>query len=404
MYQWYIRLIGLAACLAIVVVVMGAWVRLTDAGLGCPDWPGCYGSLIVPSDTDAAAAAEANAAYPERALESEKGWHEMIHRYAATTLGLAILLAAFLAWRNRADARQPVIMPIVLLGVVIFQGLLGMWTVTLLLKPVIVMAHLLGGLTTLSMASWLLLDHIRRNGSGRLKGRLMYKPALIGLVILVCQIALGGWTSSNYAALACPDLPTCQGEWWPPEVNFAEGFVMWRGLGVDYEFGVLDAPSRVAIHFTHRLGAIVTFLLLGYLAIRTLRDSANRAVRSAGHFVLVALIAQVSIGLGVDYEFGVLDAPSRVAIHFTHRLGAIVTFLLLGYLAIRTLRDSANRAVRSAGHFVLVALIAQVSIGLGVVWFGLPLWLATAHNGVAAVLLLTMLNLNHAKASYPARA
>jgi cytochrome c oxidase assembly protein subunit 15 len=336
MYQWYIRLISLAACLAVIVVVLGAWVRLTDAGLGCPDWPGCYGSLIVPDDENPGAVAAAAVDY-ERPLESEKGWHEMIHRYAASTLGLAILIAALLAWRNRADARQPLVMPVALLGVVIFQGLLGMWTVTLLLKPLIVMAHLLGGLTTLGMAFWLLLDHVRRTESGHPKGRLLYRPALIGLAVLVLQIALGGWTSSNYAALACPDLPTCQGEWWPPEANFAEGFVLWRGLGIDYEFGVLDAPSRVAIHYTHRLGAMVTFLLL-------------------------SLVAYTAIG------------------------------------------SSANRAVRQAGQLVLLALVVQVSIGIGVVWFGLPLWLATAHNGVAALLLLTVINLNHAKATYPARA
>ncbi|MGI9344577.1 MAG: COX15/CtaA family protein [Gammaproteobacteria bacterium] len=336
MYQWYVRLIGLAACLALVVIVLGAWVRLTDAGLGCPDWPGCYGDLIVPDDDDPEAVARANAEF-ERPLDSQKGWHEMIHRYAATTLGLAILIAAALAWTNRRDPNQPVALPVFLLGVVIFQGLLGMWTVTLLLKPVIVMGHLLGGLTTLGLATWLLLDHLRsedRPGRGQSVGRRSaYLPALIALIVLVGQIALGGWTSSNYAALACPDLPTCQGEWWPPEANFAEGFVMWRGLGIDYEFGVLDAPSRVAIHFTHRLGAIVTFLLLGFVALRIARSAFNPATRTAG-------------------------------------------------------------------TLVLVALIAQVSIGIGVVWFGLPLWLATAHNGVAALLLLTTINLNHAAATY----
>jgi len=332
MYQWYIRLIGLAACLALVVVVLGAWVRLTDAGLGCPDWPGCYGALIVP-DEDAAIDA-ASEAFPERPFESDKAWHEMIHRYAATTLGLSILLAALLAWLNRRDPIQPVAMPITLLGVVIFQGLLGMWTVTLLLKPVIVMGHLLGGLTTLGMATWLLLDHLRRNDRPHDRRRAAYTPALIGLVILVCQIALGGWTSSNYAALACPDLPTCHGEWWPPDANFAEGFVMWRGLGVDYEFGVLDAPSRVAIHYTHRLGAMVTFLFLGILALRVMRNSTNGSIRQAG-------------------------------------------------------------------TLVLTALVAQVAIGIGVVWFGLPLWLATSHNAVAALLLLSTINLNHAAATYP---
>jgi len=327
MYNWYIRLIGLAAVLALVVVVLGAWVRLTDAGLGCPDWPGCYGSLIVPEDTQAIAAA--NEAFPERPVESDKAWHEMIHRFAATTLGLSILIAAFLAWRNRHDPDQPVNMPLALLGVVIFQGLLGMWTVTLLLKPLIVMGHLLGGLTTLGMAFWLLLEHLRRDAVTKARPRRIAVPALAGLLILVCQIALGGWTSSNYAALACPDLPTCQGSWWPEDIDFAEGFVMWRGLGIDYEFGVLEAPARVAIHYTHRLGALVAFLLLGFLGIRAIRNSGSPAITRSG-------------------------------------------------------------------QFVIVALIAQVTIGICVVWFGLPLFLATAHNGVAALLLLATINLNHA--------
>lgn len=332
MYKWYIRLVYTATVLALCVVVLGAWVRLTDAGLGCPDWPGCYGSLIVPNAQDNSAAA-----YPERPLEAGKAWREMIHRYLATTLGLVIVLAAGLAWLNRREPGQPVTLPLALLGVVIFQGLLGMWTVTLLLKPVIVMAHLLGGLTTLGLLFWLLLEHRRRPESRLLREASL--PALVGLVVLTCQIALGGWTSSNYAALACPDLPTCQGQWWPETADFAEGFVLWRGLGIDYEGGVLEAPARVAIHFTHRLGAIVTFLLLGLLGL----GAARRAT-----------------------------TPIR----------------------------------QSAGWFVLAALSAQVLIGLGVVWFGLPLSLATAHNGVAALLLLATINLNHAASlsASPARA
>jgi cytochrome c oxidase assembly protein subunit 15 len=226
---------------------------------------------------------------------------------------------------------------VVLLGVVIFQGLLGMWTVTLLLKPVIVMGHLLGGLTTLGMATWLLLDHLRRQERATLGNRAACVPAVIGLVLLVFQIALGGWTSSNYAALACPDLPTCNGDWWPQQADFAEGFVMWRGLGVDYEFGVLEAPARVAIHWAHRIGAVVASLWLGSI----------------------------------------------------------------GWLAWR---KSRNTTINVSGALVLTALAAQVSIGLGVVWFGLPLWLATAHNGLAALLLLATINLNHAAATYPARA
>ena len=335
MYNWYLRFIYLATVLALCVVVMGAWVRLTDAGLGCPDWPGCYGSLIVPADPSERAAADA--AFPERPFEAGKAWREMIHRYVATTLGLCITLAALLAWLNRREPGQPVVLPVALLAVVIFQGLLGMWTVTLLLKPVIVMAHLIGGLTTLAMLFWLILEH-RRRPESRLE-RQVYGPALVGLVVLCGQIALGGWTSANYAALACPDLPTCQGQWWPEDVNFAEGFVLWRGLGVDYEGGVLDAPSRVAIHYTHRLGALVTFLLLGFVALR---------------------------------------AVTR----------------------------SVSPAARLAAQLVLVALVAQVLLGISVVWFGLPLTLATAHNGVAALLLLATLNLNHVASlhSAPGRA
>ncbi len=333
MYNWYIRLISLATALTLVVIVLGAWVRLTDAGLGCPDWPGCYGSLLVPSNADAIAAA--NEAFPERPVEAHKAWNEMIHRYAASTLGLAILIAAFLAWRNRHDPNQPVRMPLALLGVVIFQGLLGMWTVTLLLKPLIVMGHLLGGLTTLGMAFWLLLEHVRRDAVARARPRYVAMPALAGLVILVCQIALGGWTSSNYAALACPDLPTCQGSWWPDNTDFAEGFVMWRGLGIDYEFGVLEAPARVAIHFTHRLGALVTFLLLGFLGLRAIRNS-----------------------------------------------------------------STTTPAISRSGQWVIVALVVQISLGISIVWLGLPLFLATAHNGVAALLLLATINMNHAAVTH----
>jgi cytochrome c oxidase assembly protein subunit 15 len=327
MYTWFIRLCYSGCLVALCVVMLGAWVRLTDAGLGCPDWPGCYGELVLPGD--AAARAEAQAAFPERPLDAGKAWREMIHRYLATTLGLICMGIAGLAWFNRRDPQQPVALPLVLLGTVIFQGLLGMWTVTLLLKPLIVMAHLLGGLTTTALLFWLILDHRRRNaGDGPVRAA---PVAVAGLVILVCQISLGGWTSSNYAALACPDLPTCGGEWWPSKADFAEGFVMWRGLGVDYEFGVLEAPARVAIHYAHRLGAGITFLFLGGLALACLRRGGP-----------------------------------------------------LG----------------QAGALVAAALAAQVLLGLAIVWFGLPLTLATAHNGVAALLLLATLNLNHAAARY----
>ena len=330
MFRWYTRLLAFATLLALCVVVLGAWVRLTDAGLGCPDWPGCYGSLIV--EDSVSARAEANAEFPDRPLESGKAWREMIHRYIAATLGLAIVLIAALAFANRKQAGQPVAVPLILLVLVIFQGLLGMWTVTLLLKPVIVMAHLLGGLATTGLLFWLLLDSRRQtNPIASRTGDPLHRLALIGLAVLVMQIGLGGWTSANYAALACPDLPTCQGQWWPNEIDFAEGFVMWRGLGVDYEGGILDAPSRVAIHFTHRLGALVTALVL----------------------------------LGI---------------------------------ALTTWRFTSSTVTRNACLAVVLLLLVQISLGISVVWFGLPIVLAAAHNGVAALLLLAVINLNHATA------
>ncbi|MFO1354822.1 MAG: COX15/CtaA family protein [Gammaproteobacteria bacterium] len=335
MYTAYQRLLYLAAALALTVVVLGAWVRLTDAGLGCPDWPGCYGQLTVPNQPHEHAAAAA--AFPDRPVDASKAWHEMIHRYVATTLGLSILGIAGLAFANRRDPRQPVALPTVLLALVIFQGLLGMWTVTLLVKPLIVVAHLLGGLSTLGLTFWLILEARRKPAmSAPRASRRASGLALLALVILVLQIALGGWTSSNYAALACPDLPGCLGQWWPAQADWHEAFILWRGLGVNYEGGVLDAAARVAIHFTHRLGALVT----------------------------------------------------------------LVVMLVVGYRSARSERSTPQ--VARAGRLVLAAVILQVALGLSTVWFGLPLWVATAHNGGAALLLLAVINLNHA-ASYRTR-
>jgi cytochrome c oxidase assembly protein subunit 15 len=273
--------------------------------------------------------AVANTEFPERPVETGKAWREMVHRYVAATLGFAIVLIALLAWRNRKRPGQPLKIPLLTLGVVIFQGLLGMWTVTLLLKPLIVMGHLLGGLATLGLLFWLLLEDMRASTHSAPAVRHLPWPAVIGLIVLICQIALGGWVSSNYAALACPDLPTCMGQWWPEQADFSEGYIMWRGLGVNYEFGILEAPARVAIHFGHRLGALTAT--------------------------------------------------------------AVLLFVTLAYW-----RHSNSTAVRTACAAVWLALACQITLGLATVWFGLPLPVATAHNGVAALLLLTVINLNNA--------
>jgi cytochrome c oxidase assembly protein subunit 15 len=285
------RLCLLGALLALCVIVLGAWVRLSHAGLGCPDWPGCYGHLTVGQAVENAA--HANAAYPDRPLEADKALKEMVHRYFASTLGLVIIAVALLAFRNRRDPAQPVRLPAALVMLVVFQGLLGMWTVTLLLKPAIVTAHLVGGLTTMSLLWWMSFDvhpATRAPAEQRLR-----KWSIAALIVLCCQILLGGWVSTNYAAIACPDFPTCQASFWP-NMDFKDAFVLWRGLGIDYEGGVLDHPARVAIHFVHRIGAVVTALMFGFLAWRATRTGQSRAVRVAGGAVAALLCVQWTIG------------------------------------------------------------------------------------------------------------
>ncbi len=335
-----LRRLALAGMLlAFGVVVFGAYVRLTDAGLGCPDWPGCYGHMTP------AAAAKANAGTVEAPLHVGKAWREMIHRYAASTLGLLIVVLAGFAWRWRRYPGIPVKLPLVLVALVIFQGLLGMLTVIWLVKPIIVTAHLAFGLLTLSLLWWLWLT-LRRRSTGPWSGSVsaagggataalllpatqgLRRFALLALVLLSIQILLGGWTSTNYAAVACPDFPKCQAAWWP-EAQFARGFEPWHGLGINYEGGVLDHPSRVAIHFTHRLGAIVATLAL-------------------------LLLAGLTLWRRQEYDS------------------------------------------RWAAGAVLAALVLQLVIGIFMVLRGFPLWLATAHNAGAALLLLATLALYRA--------
>jgi heme a synthase len=319
MSKLFVRLARVGTVLALTVVMLGAYVRLTDAGLGCPDWPGCYGRLVVPDASTPAVELGAHAA--SRPLETGKAWREMIHRYLASTLGLVCVALGVLAWRNRRDPDQPWRAPLALVVLVIFQGLLGMWTVTLQLTPIVVVAHLFGGLATLALLFAL----------GRWRQTRVPSPSaalrslgLAAAAALILQIALGGWTSANYAALACPDFPRCQTQWWPAIADFKDAFVLWRGLGVSYEGGVLDHPARVAIHFTHRLGAVLAIVLLALLGLRLAREAATRA----------------------------------------------------------------------DGLAVLALLLLQASLGVSIVVFGVPLAVAVAHNGGAALLLLSVINAN----------
>ena len=300
----------LAATLAL--VMLGAYVRLTNAGLGCPDWPGCYGKL---SPTHAAEQIEAaQIASPNGPVSLPKAWREMIHRYFASFVGVMILAIAIHALTNRRkrsgdpdDPRRAIGLPIALVLVVVLQGLFGKWTVTLLLKPVIVTLHLLGGMALVALLAWLSARHLQLTGGLPSALRGIRPIAVIGLITLAAQIALGGWVSTNYAALACVDFPTCHGAW-KPVTDFAHGFNFFRELGMTAEGESLSNEALNAIHWAHRVGALTTFLILTYVAYRARQLP---ALRRWGFIVLALLLLQVT--LGIFNVTGSLPLPVAVA-------------------------------------------------------------------------------------------
>jgi cytochrome c oxidase assembly protein subunit 15 len=315
------RLVLFTLLLAFCVILMGAYVRLSDAGLGCPDWPGCYGRMVAPSHQDAV-----GEGFAGRPLQSDKAWKEMIHRYLAGALGLAILALAIIAWRNRQHG-QPLLLPALLLLLVMLQAALGMWTVTLLVKPAVVTAHLLGGFATLALL-WLLLLQLRGAPAAVAAGLARHDRALmiLALVTVIVQITLGGWTSSNYAALSCSEFPTCYaGQWWPP-TDFREAFVIWRGVGINYEYGVLESDARTAIHLAHRLGALAALIITGLLGLR-LAGRYSGALRSAGFLLLAVLLLQVV--LGIANVVGRLSLPVAVAHNGTAAILLLTLITLL---------------------------------------------------------------------------
>ncbi len=321
----YSKLAWFATVLAFFVVVLGAYVRLSDAGLGCPDWPGCYGQAAWPTET--AEIAQANEAFPDRTVESHKAWKEMVHRYFAGILGLIVLTLFIWAFVKRRDMAYT--LPLVLGLVIVFQAALGMWTVTLQLKPIIVMGHLMGGMLTLSLLWWLALSSSNSIKPYRYGGHVKQWMVSLALLLVVLQIMLGGWTSSNYAALSCVGFPLCNAEVWP-EMNFSEAFIMWRGLGVNYEFGVLDAPSRVAIQMTHRIGFIILSLYLFWLSSRLMK---NRELMPLGITVIVLLLLQVILGISNV----TLNLPLPVAV--AHNGVAAILLLSLVTLLYKTRRS-----------------------------------------------------------------
>ncbi|HET9032074.1 MAG TPA: COX15/CtaA family protein [Dokdonella sp.] len=370
-WSWPTRIAVFGATVAFCLVVFGAFVRLSHAGLSCPDWPTCYGQASWPGH--GSDIAQANAAFPDRPVEMHKTWREQGHRMLAGALGVLILaLAASAVWQRkralgaiviaaaiaaigvvsyikgahdfsaicsvialaipvfvaaRLERPAPWRIAVVLLSVVIFQAMLGMWTVTWLLKPVVVMSHLLGGLTTFALLSYvaLRLSGVGANDDHWASTR---KLVAIGLLLLGLQIALGGWTSANYAALTCGlDFPTCQGQWWPP-TDFHEGFVLWRGIGVNYEGGVLDVAARNAIQMAHRIGALIVFCYLGWLSHRL----ARRGLRWPAIFLGIGLVIQV--GLGIANIKLALPMPIALA----HVSVAVILLFTLIFILARTQR------------------------------------------------------------------
>jgi cytochrome c oxidase assembly protein subunit 15 len=366
-YRHFHRLAWLAVALAFGVIVFGAFVRLSNAGLSCPDWPTCYGRAAWPT---AAHDSLDRAAEAIRPVEPHKAWREQLHRMLAGTLGVLVLALALLAARRRKRGIAQLLLGAAIIGagiplyihgqhavasvlavagelwllvlamrwsnvdlarnatltlmVIVFQALLGMWTVTWLLKPVVVMGHLLGGLLTFSLLAWTAWRAtdapIRLAEAPQLR-----RWVIAGQVRLGAQNALGGWTSANYAALACGnDFPKCVGQWLPPH-DFHQGFVLWRGIGVDYEGGVLDGAARIAIQLAHRLGAAAVFAFVLLFALKL--------VRTPGMFgwsiaLLVLVCAQVALGIA-NVKLGL---PLRVAV--LHNAGAaLLLFVLVTLLA-----------------------------------------------------------------------
>ena len=322
------KLVAFTTLLAFCVVVFGAYVRLSDAGLGCPDWPGCYGYFGPPTSVNELS--DASKMFPDQPVDAKKAWTEMVHRYLATALGFLIFVLFCWSIRNKLGqqptptADNKTKLATVLFLLVIFQGLLGMWTVTLKVHPMIVLAHLAGGMSTLALLFYF-YKKLTPSSLPVDKTKKFTGVLLIGFVLLIIQIMLGGWTSSNYAALGCPDIPLCYGQLWPDNMDFSTAFWSWQSLGNNYEGGLLPPPAKTAIHFTHRVGAVITLLALSALGIQYLRNS--------------------------------------------------------------------SRNIRIAAQYFLAALITQFVLGVVMVWSSINIVLATAHNGFAALLLLSFINL-----------
>ncbi len=305
----YNLLSKIAVLLALAVIMLGAYTRLSDAGLGCPDWPGCYGKLVLPKAQ--AKLVSAQQAFPNKLLETQKAWTEMAHRYLAGTLGLIILALGFWAlFRKRLRADQPLLVPWLLVALVMVQALLGMWTVTLKLLPLVVMGHLMGGMTIVALLWWLNLATKQNRTLTNYPLRALRPWAVIGLLIVMIQVFLGAWTSTNYAALACPHFPFCRGTLFP-HLYIKNAFDFLSPVGPNYEGGRLAMNARITIQMIHRYGAFLTAAYFIPLSLCLITIKEFSPFRKLGWLILFLLAVQIALGI-INVEL-LLPMPSAVA-------------------------------------------------------------------------------------------
>lgn len=335
----YRKLIWVTAFLTFDLIMFGAFTRLTDSGLGCPDWPGCYGHAN-PFQADQQISA-AEAAMPTGPVTVTKAWIEMIHRYLAMGVGVLIMSMMLIAWRRwlkskRQDRNFSPWLPTGLFGFVCLQGAFGAWTVTMKLQPIIVTVHLLLGLLLLFLLAWLGARQDEHAPVAQSALRLRV-PAFLAMILLFVQIALGGWVSTNYAALACTDFPLCHGVLLP-EMDFANGFALWRDLGKTADGEFLPFPALTAIHWTHRGFA---FIVVAFIAWLALKASKIDGLQKTARWLLIVVLAQFLTGMSTIF----LNWPLALAV--VHNGGAAVLVLLLSVLNYRARIPALNASNRT---------------------------------------------------------
>ena len=318
----YRKLIWITLFLTFDLIMFGAFTRLTDSGLGCPDWPGCYGHADpIKAHADISAA---EFAMPTGPVTVVKAWIEMIHRYFAMGIGVLIVAMMLISWRRwlqskRTESRFSPAFPTFLFAFVCLQGAFGAWTVTMKLQPIIVTIHLLLGMALLALLAWY---GSRQSAQPSIpsSNSSLRTPVILATVMVAIQIALGGWVSTNYAALACTDFPLCNGALFPA-MDFANGFTMWRDLGMTAHGEYLPFDALTAIHWTHRTFAFILFAIVGWVAFVAARTS---SLRKTAHWILILITLQLGVGIATIF----LQLPLLLAV-MHNGIAALLLLLLI---------------------------------------------------------------------------